>query len=247
MGKQKNGSPATTASGTASTNINGNTTPQPVYQGNNYYMAEHDAVKMVVARANTTGSNKLADLADEVVAEIRSIVNGVNSPPDKGGRSLGWHAPKCISTIQAAELVFELETIRMVCTKETIGKPTSEGVLAMYVREGQAEGTYREIGSGQIDLWCEEMAGSVKAAWKKDFSQKLHDLASREENRVSECEDENLIFMANGIFAYYTGLMMDFDPEIVVLRKNATSLPELEPPEPVHTMPNGSQLSFWQG
>lgn len=246
MSKEKNGSPASTASGTASISVNNNNTSSGVYQGNNYFVAAHEAVETVVARASVTGNTNLASLADEVVAVTRSIVAGVNKPADHGGREMGWTKPKGISPIQAAELVFEMEIIRMVCTKETIRKPKAEGVLAMYVHEGEAEGTYQEIGIGQIDSWCSEMAGSVDDVWQKKFAQKLHDLASRKENRISECDDANLIFMSNGIYTYDTGLMMDFDPEIVVLRKNATYLPEVEPPEPVHTMPDGSKLSFWQ-
>lgn len=244
MDKEKNGSPASTASGTASSTVNNVNIVTQVYQGNNYHMAEHEAVMTVVERASVTGHSDLTSLANEVVAEMRNIINGVNKPVDAGGRALGWRRPSSISPIQAAELVFEVEIIRMVCTKETIGKPKAEGVLAMYVNEGKAEGTYQEIGSGQVDLWCEEMAGSVKITWKKDFLQKLHDLASREQNRISECDDENLVFMSNGIYDYNLGQMMDFDPEIVVLRKSTTRLPEVEPPEPVHTMPDGSTLSF---
>lgn len=245
MSKEKNGSPASTASGTASSSVNNNTVSQ-IYQGFNYYMAEHDAVMRVVETARVAGCTDLASLAEEVVVFTGMAVNDANTPVDNGGRGLRWSTPKVISPVQAAELVFEMEIIRMVCTKETIGKPKAEGIFAMYVKEGKAEGTYQEIGSGQIDLWSSEMAGSVTISWKKDFLQKLYDLASREENRISECDDENKIFMSNGIYDYDSKQMMDFDPEIVVLRKSATYLPEVEPPEPVHIMPDGSTLSFWQ-
>ena len=63
-------------------------------------------------------------------------------------------------------------------------------------------------------------------------------MASRRENRVCECDDPDLVFMANGIWDYKNGLMLNFDPEIVALRKSAIALPATEPHVPTHTMPD---------
>ena len=41
-----------------------------------------------------------------------------------------------------------------------------EGVFAMY---SWPEGIYHEIGDGQIDAWCHEIAGAVNGNWKKNF------------------------------------------------------------------------------
>lgn len=131
----------------------------------------------------------------------------------------------------------------MVCVKETVDKPTSEGVLAMYDPD---EGIYREIGDGQIGLWCQEVVGAVNGNWKKNFVQKLHDMASRRENRVCECDNPSLVFMANGIWDYEERVLREFSPEVVALRKSATRLPDKEPPVPEHTMPDGSKIDFWQ-
>ena len=119
----------------------------------------------------------------------------------------------------------------------------SDGVFAMYDPD---EGIYREIGDGQIDLWCQEVVGAVNGNWKKNFVQKLHDMASRRENRVCECDNPSLVFMANGIWDYEERVLREFSPEVVALRKSATRLPDKEPPVPEHTMPDGSKIDFWQ-
>ena len=249
MDEKKNGSPAITATGTASLPTSNNSTIFTVYQGENYAKAELDAVNMVVEMTRLSGGlrlRSLSELADEVVRTLRNIVDSVNIPATQGGRQLGWNKPKTISAVQAAQLVFEYEHIRMVCTKETVRKLTAEGVFAMYVDEGQDAGIYREIGDGQIDEWCSEIAGAVNKSWKDNFTKKLHDLASRAEYRVQECDDENLVFMANGIFDYKSKMLMGFDPEIVALRKSATVLPDAEPSEPIHVKPDGTTISFWE-
>ena len=248
MDETKNGSQATTATGTAQTTTNSNTSA-PVYQGENYAKAELDAVKMVVDNARVSGTlhlRSLSELADDIVGKLRDIVKSVNIPANKGGRQLGWRMPQTISPVQAAQLVFECERIRMVCTKETLQSPTAEGVLTMYVSEGPDAGIYREIGDGQVDEWCSEIAGAVNKRWKDDFYKKLHDLSSRTENRVLECEDANLIFMANGIFNYESKTLINFDPDIVALRKSATALPDTEPSEPFHVKPDGTIITFWK-
>ena len=81
--------------------------------------------------------------------------------------------------------------------------------------------------------------------WKKNFVQKLHDMASRRENRVCECDNPSLVFMANGIWDYGERVLREFSPEVVALRKSATRLPDKEPPVPEHTMPDGSKIDFW--
>ena len=110
----------------------------------------------------------------------------------------------------------------------------------------RSEGIYREIGDGQIDAWCHEIAGAVNGNWKRNFVQKLHDMASRRENRVCECDDPDFVFMANGIWDYRCGFMLDFNPEIVALRKSAIALPDKEPDVPTHTMPDGTVINFWR-
>ena len=249
MDEKKNGSQAIVTTGTALSAITNISTSPTVYQGESYKKAEEDAVNMVVEMARTSGGlhmHSLGELADEVVRTMRTIVESVNVPAQHGGRNLGWPKPKTISAVQAAMLVFEYERIRMVCTKETLRKPTAEGVLAMYVDEGHDAGIYREIGDGQIDEWCSEIAGAVDNKWKFEFTKKLHDMASRAEYRVQECDNADLIFMANGIFDYKSKMLMGFDPDIVALRKSATVLPDAEPSEPVHVKPDGTTISFWE-
>ena len=221
--------------------------PDYLYGGENYHKALSDVVSYVWRDYAEDG---LSVLSDVVVKVTNALVKWVNlpEPSDKAeagarrGRGFRWPTLKSIDPVQAAELVFRQEVIRMVCVKETVDKPTSEGVLAMYDPD---EGIYREIGDGQIDLWCQEVVGAVNGNWKKNFVQKLHDMASRRENRVCECDNPSLVFMANGIWDYGERVLREFSPEVVALRKSATRLPDKEPPVPEHTMPDGSKIDFW--
>lgn len=223
--------------------------PAHLYGGENYHKALHDAVTYVL---RSRAGKSLSELSEDVVRVTNELIKWVrmnkapdNPEPDKRyGRSIrNWVLVKSIDPVQAAVLVFACERVRMVCTRETIEKETSEGVFAMY---GWSEGIYHEIGDGQIDAWCHELAGAVNGNWKKNFVQKLHDMASRREKRVCECDDPDLVFMANGIWDYKNGLMLDFDPDIVALRKSAIALPATDPPVPTHTMPDGTVIDFWQ-
>lgn len=223
--------------------------PAYMYGGENYTKALHSAVVYV---CRTSGLfDGLDVLSERVVSVTNGLVYWVNSSPEghgktkepPRGRSMKWAQLKVIDPVQAAELVFMREVVRMVCVKETIEKETSEGVLAVY---DWLEGVYREIGDGQIDTWCHELAGAVNGNWKKNFVQKLHDMASRRENRVCECDDPDLVFMKNGIWDYESRRMLDFHPDVVSLKKSATALPDVEPPVPAHTMPDGTVIDFWQ-
>jgi hypothetical protein len=176
--------------------------PDYLYGGENYHKALSDVVSYVW---RDYAGDDLSALSDVVVKVTNALVAWVDlseppSNPEAGkiyGRGFRWPKLKSIDPVQAAELVFAQEVIRMVCVKETVDKPTSEGVLAMYDPD---EGIYREIGDGQIDLWCQEVVGAANGNWKKNFAQKLHDMASRRENRVCECDNPSLVFMANGIW-----------------------------------------------
>lgn len=222
--------------------------PDYMYGGESYTKALYAAVVYVCRTAHPLDS--LDMLSERVVSVTDELVYWVNSPREghgdnhrpPRGRALRWARPKAIDPVQAAELVFMREVVRMVCVRETIDKETSEGVFAVYDWD---EGIYREIGDGQIDRWCHELAGSVNGNWKKNFFQKLHDMASRRENRVCECDDPALVFMENGIWDYEKRVMLDFSPSIVSLRKSATALPDREPPVPTHTMPDGTVIDLW--
>lgn len=222
--------------------------PDYLYGGENYHKALSDVVSYVLRGCAGDGLSALSDVVVKVTNALVAWVNLSEPPsnPEAGkiyGRGFRWPRLKSIDPVQAAELVFAQEVIRMVCVKETVDKPTSEGVLAMYDPD---EGIYREIGDGQIDLWCQEVVGAVNGNWKKNFVQKLHDMASRRENRVCECDNPSLVFMANGIWDYEERVLREFSPEVVALRKSATRLPDKEPPVPEHTMPDGSKIDFWQ-
>ena len=178
--------------------------PDYLYGGENYHKALSDVVSYVLRDCAGDGLSALSDVVVKVTNALVAWVNLSEPPsnPQAGkiyGRGFRWPRLKSIDPVQAAELVFAQEVIRMVCVKETVDKPTSEGVLAMYDPD---EGIYREIGDGQIDLWCQEVVGAVNGNWKKNFVQKLHDMASRRENRVCECDNPSLVFMANGIWDY---------------------------------------------
>lgn len=223
--------------------------PAYLYGGENYHKALHDAVTYVsrkrVGRSLSELSEAVVKVTNDLIKWVRMNEAPENPVPDKKyGRSIrNWALIKSIDPVQAAELVFLCECIRMVCVKETIDHETSEGVFAMYDWD---EGIYREIGDGQIDTWCHELAGAVNGNWKKNFVQKLHDMASRRENRVCECDDSAYVFMQNGIWDYEEHVLRDFSPSIVSLRKSATALPDKEPDAPTHTMPDGNVIDVWQ-
>ncbi len=226
--------------------------PDYMYGGIMYHKALYDAVVCALRQNEGATITELASAVVKVTNELVSWVSLKESPkqpekcdPDaRYGRGIrGWSQLKTIDPVQAAELVSMVEVIRMVCVKETIDKEKSEGVLAMYDRD---EGIYREIGDGQIDLWCHELAGTVSLNWKKNFAKKLHDKAARRANRVCECDNPAYIFMENGIWDYEERVMRDFSPSIVSLRKSDTALPATEPPMPTHVMPDGTVIDFWQ-
>jgi len=108
-----------------------------MYGGKSYTKALHD---VVVYMYRTRGASEgLSSLFKRVVHRTNELVYWVDfSPHGHGengdppyGRGLRWAQLKAIDAVQAAELVFLYETVRMVCVKETIDKETSEGVFAM--------------------------------------------------------------------------------------------------------------------
>ena len=123
--------------------------PDYLYGGENYHKALSDVVSYVWRDYAEDG---LSVLSDVVVKVTNALVKWGNlpEPSDKAeagsrrDRGFRWPTLKSIDPVQAAELVFRQEVIRMVCVKETVDKATSEGVLAMYDFD---EGIYRVIGA----------------------------------------------------------------------------------------------------
>lgn len=246
--KKKDGALASSAKVTASPFINNNTTNALTYHGNDLSKMQYATGLEVIYEATKGGTvdihdTSLSDLSEAVLNRTLGYVSKVNCGRDKGEK---MRLPNTISPVQAGELVFAYERIRMVCSAETIEDEKSEGTVAMYVDHGKDEGIYKEIGDGQIESWCSEIVGSVGSSWKREFTVKIHDMASRRENRVTECQDADLVWMANGIWNCSAGKMMGFDPELVALRKSTTVLPDKEPSEPVHKKPDGTSITFGQ-
>lgn len=208
--------------------------PDYLYGGENYHKALSDVVSYVLRGCAGDGLSALSDVVVKVTNALVAWVN-LSEPPSNPtagkiyGRGFRWPKLKSIDPVQAAELVFAQEVIRMVCVKETVDKPTSEGVLAMYDPD---EGIYREIGDGQIDLWCQEVVGAVNGNWKKNFVQKLHDMASRRENRVCECDNPSLVFMANGIWDYEERVLREFPPGSLLSGRAPRASPTRSRPSP---------------
>lgn len=100
--------------------------PAYLYGGENYHKALHDAVTCALrARAGKS----LSELSEDVVKTTNGLIKWVRmnealddpKPGKKYGRSIrNWVLVRSIDPVQAAELVFACEHIRMVCTKETI-------------------------------------------------------------------------------------------------------------------------------
>lgn len=126
-----------------------------MYGGENYMKALHD---VVVYMYRTRGASEgLSPLFKRVVHRTNELVYWVDSSPhghdENGdppyGRGLRWAQLKAIDAVQAAELVFLYETVRMVCVKETIDKETSEGVFANHLARRH---TGREQEQGRVRL-----------------------------------------------------------------------------------------------
>ena len=63
---------------------------------------------------------------------------------------------------------------------------------------------------------------------------------------MCECDNPVYVFMANGIWDCVERMLRDSSPSIVLLRKSATALPDMEPPVPAHTMPDGTVIDLWE-
>lgn len=112
--------------------------PDYLYGGENYHKALSDVVSYVLRSCAGDG---LSYLSDVVVKVTNALVAWANLPeppsnPEAGkiyGRGFRWPKLKSIDPVQAAELVFAQEVIRMVCVKETVDKPTSDVFVQLFV------------------------------------------------------------------------------------------------------------------
>lgn len=241
--EKKTGSVALPATGTVSSSNssapNFNIT-LPLFQGNSVKKLEYEVVEGMVGRLQVNGrlhSLSLSAIAELVLEETVSQVKAGNSlAPRK------WTIPKALSPVQGALIIQARETIRLVCTEDDLAKPIASGVLAMYQREGEYEGTYRELSMDVVTDMAFELAGAVEKKWRVEFYTTLLDTAKK----VCECTNPNYVFLKNGILDYETKDLMPFSSEIVTLRKSPIELPDTEPAVPVHIKPDGTQIDFWE-
>lgn len=203
-----------------------------------------DVLAQIERDGTSLQSVPLREIAERVYSEICSRIDELRAEIPSGNAKKALVVRELPDSI-AARIVMSVRRIRMVCTKENLHRLTADGVLAEYVEDGPDRGIYRELSDGIIQTFADEIMCSASNAWKRNFKQQLHDMATQPEYRVAECSDPNLVFVQNGIFDYQTKMLMDFDPKIVSLRKHAVILPETEPAEPVHTKPDGTQITFW--
>jgi len=224
------------------------------FNGNSYSVLEEVAVKIYMDRYKTywysNGLDRkvmsLRQIAFKVIELFNFLINTNNEVHERM-----WRYSKELSPVQAALIISEYEIIRMVLPEDLIDNPESEGVCAYYVDSGQYEGTYRQIGRGQIDIWASALEGAAKYQWKKEFLEKIIDISNRKENRVFEEENNDLVFMQNTIFDCRNKKFIGFSPDYISLRKHKTFLPPTCPPLPTHVMKtesslNGSVITFWQ-
>ena len=93
----------------------------------------------------------LSALSDNVVKATNALVAWVNlseppSNPEAGkiyGRGFRWPRLKSFDPVQAAELVFAQEVIRMVCVKETVDKRLGGRVRYVRPRRGNLQRDWR--------------------------------------------------------------------------------------------------------
>lgn len=241
MAEKNNGSPAFANGGTANNSSASNTTiGLSLFQGESYKKLEYYVVEESLKWLRSSGTmytTSLSAIADDVLTQTRFQVQQLNQI-----YHLKWRMPNVLSPIQAALIVREHEIVRLVCTEDDLDDPKATGVLAAYQKDGEYEGTYREIGVYQVAKWAFDMAGAVEKKWRTEFYTALYDYAER----VCECKNPNYVFMKNGILNYETKERISFSPDIVSLRKSPVLIQNTEPPLPVHTKPDGSTIDFWQ-
>ena len=100
--------------------------PAYLYGGESYHKALHDAVTCAL---RTCAGKSMSELSEAVVRVTNDLIKWVrmNEAPNnpepyrKYGRGIrNWALVRSIDPVQAAELVFACEHIRMVCTKEAL-------------------------------------------------------------------------------------------------------------------------------
>lgn len=243
--ERKNGSPSGKTGGTVTNpSVSNNITSLPLYQGYNYAGLEYAVVLEIVERLRSAGrlnTVSLAEVANDIQQAMKIQIAFLNSPTNLGGRGFRWPSPKTISPVQCALFILERETIRLVCTKEEVKKATPSGVLAVYQRDGEFEGIYRELGNYQIAQWATEFAGAVNQKWRTEFQAAITDNAKP----VCECENPDYIFFKSEILDYETKERIPFSPDIVSMRKMPFDLPMTEPDVPKHIKPDGTVMDFW--
>lgn len=240
--EKKNGS---ALPGTGTVSSSKSSTPNfnirlPLFQGNSIKKLEYETTEGMIGRLQTNGrlnTLSLSAIAKEVLEETIMQVRAINSL-----HQCRWTIPKVLSPVQGALIVQARETIRLVCTEDDLAKPVATGVLAMYQRDGEYEGTYRELSMDVVTDMAFELAGAVEKKWRVEFYTTLMDTAKR----VCECTNPNYVFLKNGILDYETKDLMPFSSEIVTLRKSPIELPDTEPAVPVHTKPDGTTIDFWE-
>ncbi|MDD7434289.1 MAG: hypothetical protein SOW48_00005, partial [Peptoniphilaceae bacterium] len=184
-------------------------------------------------------------LANKVIENFNIMVGTLTAPLDQGGlnRFSRWPMLKELSPIQAAQIVFTCEIIRTVCTLENLHSPVANGIVAYYCRSGKNYGIYEKLGRGQVDTWAEWLSGAVKKNWKMEFYEKLIDLASRDENRIIENKNPDLVFMNNCIINVRSKERLPFSPDYVSLRKHAVMALDSLPDMPIWKLKNGKVLT----
>lgn len=237
---------AQTVSG-ASLNSGNKGIPFMNYKGYNYKQAESKVVYHVLSyirRYSGRGFDNylLEELSELVQEHMVELVKFLNRPAQYGGRDMHWTIPKDLSPMQGALIVHEKEKIRLICSKEKLNDPTENGILTIYKEDGEHAGIYIEIGNSQINEWATGLVGAPDRKWRNEFSDALRVSAER----ASECDDPSLIFLKNGILDYETKELIPFSPDYVSLKKSPVSLPDSEPPVPVHMKPDGSWMTFWE-
>lgn len=221
--------------------------PLMKYSGHNYKQAESKVVHYVLSylrrySGRDIDSYLLEELSELVQENMVELVKFQNIPAKHGGREMHWSVPKNLSPMQGALIVHEKENIRIICAKEKLNDPTENGIFTVYNEDGEHAGIYVEIGNSQIDEWTTSLIGAPDIKWRNEFFAALHVSAER----TSECDDPSLIFLKNGILDYETKELIPFSPDYVSLKKSPVSLPDSEPPVPVHMKPDGSWMTFWE-
>ena len=180
---------------------------------------EAEAVALARVRANPPADP--FDAAQQLVAHVTSVVAARRK--DRGMVKLSGDVS--FSPEQACQLAEIYLEIRLIAT--------TEGARPMLAVYDEATGLYVDCGvdedANAIVRFLRSLKTQVEVKWLAECMAILRARA----RRVRAESDPAVVALENGIFNMHTRTLQPFSPEVVLLAKARTRMPDAEPPLPV--------------